>query len=290
MDNQLKDFRALFVSDLHLKGAHDPKTAVFEAWLRRIKAGVSQQVSPADILEASHLFLLGDIFDLWVGDHDYFVKAYPGICREIDRIVRSGIEVHYFEGNHDFHLENYWSNQQHVQVHRDAVQTEIGGTVVRIEHGDLMNPDDRGYLWLRRFWRNSFMTWSILNAPQSWVAWVGETSSRLSRSRSQKRSENQTQAILEMMVRHTKRVFLQRPFEILISGHTHVRCDIPVQVPSGSTRLVNLGSWYDEPSYFILTPTFSGFFRVSDGLPLVPKASDREPVIHKSHDQMANTN
>jgi UDP-2,3-diacylglucosamine hydrolase len=91
-------FRAYFVSDLHLKSKEERSAQIFVRFLKRLQ----------DEQQLTHLFLLGDIFDFWVSDHSYFIEKFHPIVEEIDRITRRGIEVHYFEGNHDLHLERYW--------------------------------------------------------------------------------------------------------------------------------------------------------------------------------------
>ena len=83
--------RAYFISDLHIVSPQDPRTALFIRFLRDV----------ADDGDASHLFLLGDIFDMWLADHAYFVDRYRAVIDEIVRLKTRGIEIHYFEGNHD---------------------------------------------------------------------------------------------------------------------------------------------------------------------------------------------
>ena len=131
--------RAYFVSDLHLTTAEDPRTRLFERFLDDV-AGDQQ---------ATHLFLLGDIFDLWIGSHDYFAQRFQRIVSAIDALRRRGIEIHYFEGNHDLHLQQFWEEKLSVNVHPGPISIEIAGRRLRLEHGDQMDPDDRGYIFLR---------------------------------------------------------------------------------------------------------------------------------------------
>ena len=60
--------RAYFVSDIHITSPDCPQARRFAAFLRSL-SGKSN---------VTHLFLLGDIFDLWVADHQWFVDRYRG--------------------------------------------------------------------------------------------------------------------------------------------------------------------------------------------------------------------
>ena len=84
--------------------------------------------------------MLGDIFDLWVADHRYFIDAYSEIIDQIKRLQRAGIEIHYFEGNHDLHLKSFWQDELGLAVHNEPFYVQLGDTVVRLEHGDQMDP------------------------------------------------------------------------------------------------------------------------------------------------------
>ena len=134
---------AYFVSDLHIGSPTDSRARLFLAFLADLRGGEN----------ASHLFLMGDIFDLWVAAHSYFVDKYQPITDEILRLQDEGVEIHYFEGNHDLYLEHYWGQQVGLTVHEGPAYFELGHQTVRIEHGDQMDPDDRGYRFLRWFLR-----------------------------------------------------------------------------------------------------------------------------------------
>lgn len=149
--------RAIFVSDLHLTSPDDFKTKVFVEFLRTLlRDSKTQTVS---------LFLVGDIFDLWVGGHRYFVSRFQNVVDAIGALVKAGVSVHYFEGNHDLHLGRFWRDQVGAEVHTDSGVFRIGRYDVRVEHGDLINPEDKGYLFLRRFLRSGPLKFLSLHLP-----------------------------------------------------------------------------------------------------------------------------
>ena len=229
---------AYFVSDIHVKAADSPRGRLFLKFLRGLSAEAG----------ATHLVLLGDIFDLWVADHDYFVSAYGEIIEEIRRLKGEGVEIRYFEGNHDLHLRYYWSDRLDVVVHPGPAYVEIGDITVRLEHGDQMDPGEKGYLFLRWFLRTPPIRWLVCHLPGSVVAGIGNRASAKSRSYSSNAKSISTDDVLAKIRAHAERAHADRPFDLLISGHVHVRDDW--RSAAGGFRSVNLGSWFDAPCYF----------------------------------------
>lgn len=234
--------RAYFVSDLHLAGPGEPRTALFERLLDSIEQDA----------HATHLFLLGDIFDMWLGDHDYFIERYERIVDSLKRIRARGVDVHYFEGNHDLHLGPFWSGELDFEVHGGPVSIDLDGRRLRLEHGDQMDPDDRGYIFLRWFLRTPPMRFLILHLPGRLVAWIGERASAHSRSYTSETKTISRQDAIGKIRRHAEKAHSQEPFDLIISGHVHVRDDFRFETGNGPARSVNLGTWLDAPCYFCL--------------------------------------
>ena len=234
--------RAYFVSDLHISSAKDPKARRFLSFLRELSAAKG----------VTHLFLLGDIFDMWLADHRYFVKRYEELIDELTRLHDEGVAIHYFEGNHDLHLEKYWARELGFAVHRGPLTIDLAGKRLRLEHGDQMDPDDRGYRFLRWFLRTPPLRFLIHNLPGKVAAWIGERASATSRAyTSQTKSIGAADAIAKIRA-HADREFAKQPFDLLIAGHVHVRDDYRRGDERGSYRAVNLGTWLEAPGYFVV--------------------------------------
>lgn len=228
--------RAIFLSDLHLRGAQDQRLPILLAQLDREIASAS----------LTHLFLLGDIFDLWIGAHQHFIQEYAPLMNRLARLRQEGVEIHYFEGNHDLHLAAYWRDQLGAKVHVEPVLMNLTGLRLRLEHGDQMNPDDLGYLRLRAFLRTSFMAWVASSLPGQVTELIGQSMSRASRrwtgSAVMFRDESQ---IRSMILDHAHRASNEHEFDVLIAGHVHVRLDetISSRRTGQSIRVINLGCW-----------------------------------------------
>ena len=171
---------------------------------------------------------------------------------ELVRLHEEGVEIHYFEGNHDLHLRKYWAEQLGFFVHGGPIYLELEGRTLRLEHGDQMDPDDRGYRFLRWFLRTPPLRFLTHHLPGKLAARIGERASRTSRSyTSETKTISNDDAIRKIRI-HAQRAFEQRPFDILVSGHVHIRDDHTVETPTGTFRSVNLGTWLDAPCYLLL--------------------------------------
>ena len=233
---------AYFVSDIHITSPDCARARAFLEWLRSL-SGRSN---------ASHLVLLGDIFDLWVADHDYFIDNYRGIIDEIRRLRNEGVDILYFEGNHDLHLKYFWAERVGLTVCEGPTYVELGGRTVRLEHGDQMDPDDTGYLFLRWFLRTPVIRFLVRHLPGRLIAWIGDRASAASRDYTSNTKTIDRDDAIEKIRVHAHEAHAERPFDLIISGHVHVRDDYHAYANGASFRSVNLGSWLDAPCYFLL--------------------------------------
>ena len=245
---------AYFVSDIHITSPESTRACLFAAFLHTL----------AGKTNITHLFLLGDIFDLWVADHRYFVERYREIIDEIRRLKNEGVEIRYFEGNHDLHLRYYWTDQLGVIVHDGPTYIQLGERTVRLEHGDQMDPDDKGYLFLRWFLRTGPIRLLIRNLPGSLIARIGDRASAKSRRYTSSAKAIKSADALAKIHGHARQAYARRPFDLIISGHVHVRDDCRIDSRTGAFRSVNLGSWLDAPCYFKLDGTDGRFYELTE--------------------------
>lgn len=233
--------KAYFISDLHIK--HEDKT-------KGLKLLELLKNLPED---TTHLILLGDVFDLWIGSHDYFINKFSKIITEFKKLIERGVETHYFEGNHDIHLKKFWEDEIGMNVHTDEHYFNIDGLIVRAEHGDLMNKEDKSYLFLRKALRTFPMNILATQLPGKLVEAIGDRSSRVSRFYSDRNNQKYKDQVKSLTQNYAKDVYKERPFDLIITGHTHVDDDFSFMVGSKNVRSINLGSWLDRPKALIVT-------------------------------------
>lgn len=231
--------QAWFVSDIHIADMQDEKAGKFLAFLSSL--GTERA--------CTHLFLVGDIFDLWVGDHSYFVKKFEPIVLEVKRLVLKGVEVHYFEGNHDLHLSGYFSSELGVVVHSDPEYFDLAGQTVRVEHGDQSDPEDKGYRFLRWFLRTPPLKLLACHLPGAVVNAIGEKASAKSRTYTSESKTIDEATARRKLHEHAERAYEEMPFNLLINGHVHIRDDHKTE----RYRAINLGTWLVEPGALFLS-------------------------------------
>jgi len=233
--------KAVFISDLHLRSCDEANALL-----------LLQFLSTLETRKYTHLFLLGDIFDLWIADHRYFADRFEPILTALQKLQKKGIKIHYFEGNHDLDLKPYFERKLGAIVHEVAYQTHLAGRKLRLEHGDQMDPTDRDYLFLRWLLRTPVIRWLGRHLPQAIVRWIGEKASKTSRSyTTEVRKSIGHDAVEQKQLTHAEKAYKENPFDFLIAGHVHVQLD--KQLPKRAARLINLGTWLEKPYVFELS-------------------------------------
>lgn len=231
--------KAWFISDIHLKS---PKERNGEILLRFLRS-LQQQPDPSD----SVLFLLGDIFDLWIGGHEVFADRYRPIVEDLKKLKQMGFRVVFIEGNHDVHIEQYFGLRLGFEVHVEAQVYDLNGLKVRVEHGDLINQGDRAYLRYRSTIRHPLMKWLAQNVSGRFWNWLGEKASAESRKHSSKYREDKEQELIGYIRDHAQKLVESESLDVVVSGHMHVFDDwVAVNSKGRSLRSFNLGSWLSD--------------------------------------------
>ncbi len=131
----------LFVSDIHLTGLQPAITAQFAAFLR------------GEARQARQLYILGDLFEFWVGDDDPD-PTYLQIQSELRALTQAGVACYVMHGNRDFLLGKTFCANTGCQLIADGTVIELFGQRIVLCHGDILCTDDVSYQRLRRIVRN----------------------------------------------------------------------------------------------------------------------------------------
>lgn len=233
------DRRSYFVSDIHLENMEERNGQNLLRFFRYL----ALQEQPCD------LYLLGDIFDLWLSDHKVFIKKFEPLLSPLKELREKGSRLVYFEGNHDLHLKPFWQKKMGFQVYNKAHYEKIGKLSIRMEHGDLINLEDAAYLKWKRFTQGSITKFLAHSLPGVFWNFLGTRMSEKSRERShQFRIDNEVE-IRKMIHQHAIRSYNEKPFDLVITGHMHVKVDEVIEVDGKLIRNINLGTWrgVEEP-------------------------------------------
>lgn len=192
----------------------------------------------------NQLYLLGDIFDLWVGGGDFFVKKYQPIVDSLARLKERGMQILFIEGNHDLHIDAFFTKVLKIPVYVEKQYVQINHQIVRIEHGDLINLDDKAYLRYRGVVRHPLVRPLSQIIPGSWWNKLGQKASEKSRKHSSKFHEQNEEKLIQMIRHHAHRALREEErFDVLVSGHMHVFDTYRFEEGGKQATSYNLGSW-----------------------------------------------
>jgi Uncharacterized protein conserved in bacteria len=231
---------AWFISDIHLKTAEERNGKILLRFLRSLR-----ERNPVDL----HLFMLGDIFDLWIGGSSHYAQKFLPIMDALKDLRQAGAKITFIEGNHDVHVEGYFKKKLDIDVFVEAQYYTIDGLTVRAEHGDLINMNDEAYLKYRSIIRNPWVKMIGLGLiPGRVWDWLGQRASHKSREQSGNYRQVNEERLSKMIRAHAERVYdNEKPFDFVISGHMHIVDDYTFQRNKKDIRSINLGSWFEYP-------------------------------------------
>lgn len=224
----------LFISDLHLDGARPDVTTQFIDFLQHAAS------------QAQHLYILGDLFEAWLGDDDTAPDKL--LVRDALRtLTRSGVQCSIMHGNRDFLIGRQFTAATGTELIEDGTVVDLYGRKVLLMHGDTLCTDDHAYQRLRRIVRNRFVQWSLrrlsLRQRQRLAASMRAGSKAhidsVDRSAPYIMDVNQ-QAVIDVMRKHR--------VECLIHGHTHRPAVHTLEVAGHQATRIVLGDWYEQGS------------------------------------------
>lgn len=226
-----------FISDLHLKDVNERNGNTLLRFLFLLNKNPKN----------NRLFMLGDIFDFWLSNGRAFRHHYKVLINEIEKFKKAGGEVHYFEGNHDFHVDVFWTKYLDIPVYEQEAFFEIDGLKVRLEHGDFINPDDVAYLKYRALVRHPVIE-PIGHVVPGWFwKWLGEKESQKSRKKSGGYMLQNAEKVRKLIHTHVEKVYDEKPYDLIVTGHMHIFDDYKFVRDAKTIRSVNLGTWLDQP-------------------------------------------
>jgi UDP-2,3-diacylglucosamine hydrolase len=131
--------------------------------------------------DAGAIFLVGDIFDFWY-EYKYTVpKGTVRLLGKIAEITDAGIPVHFFIGNHDLWMKDYFAQEMNVTVHHEPYITTFGGKSFYIDHGDGLGPGDKWYKVLRWIFANKVCQWLFSRLHPNLAFYIAKKSSKRSK-------------------------------------------------------------------------------------------------------------
>ncbi|MFI4886414.1 MAG: UDP-2,3-diacylglucosamine diphosphatase [Steroidobacterales bacterium] len=231
--------RYLFVSDVHLDAAAPEGQRQFLEFLRTHGASAAARGEGARAL-----YILGDLFESWVGDDDSQGDR-SAVLAALRQLTSSGIACFLLHGNRDFLIGQDFCRQTGCELLPDPVVAEIDGERVLLTHGDALCTDDHAYQELRSIvripaWQRRFLALSL--ADRQLLANEARAGSRAHTAHS-------IPTIMDVNTAAVSAAFKAARVRRMIHGHTHRPAVHDALVEGQPVQRIVLGSWHEQGSY-----------------------------------------
>lgn len=237
----------LFVSDVHLNNARPDIVRAFLDFL-------GQQARHADAL-----YILGDLFDLWLGDDDD-KPPHIEITDALAALTATGLPVSVVHGNHDFLLGKKFAKRSGCKLLRDHTVVDVCGTPVLIMHGDTLCTRDIDYQSFRKMTRNPLTQKMFLSMS---LAKREEKAAGI-RSEAQKDVALKSDDIMDVTQEAVEEVMRKHSVRHLVHGHTHRPAIHDFSLDGHEATRIVLGDWYEQDSVLIWNDAGHQLGRVAD--------------------------
>lgn len=218
----------LFISDLHLSSTTPELNTLACEFLQ-------------DHQSVETLYIMGDIFDTWLGD-DLVEPAFDGFNQTLKDLSEAGTAIYLMVGNRDFMLGHDYARQVGATLLPDPTLIELAGKRVLLMHGDSLCTDDESYQRYRRVVRNRFLQWCFLKLPRRKRQ---EVSDRI-KAKSAMQKQGKAVGIMDVNPQAVTETVEKWDADVLIHGHTHR----PAIHPLGKHQhRIVMGDWHEEPSF-----------------------------------------
>ena len=213
-----------FISDLHLDKSRPHINNYFIHYLKSLNSNVSD------------LYILGDLFEYWVGDDDP-MDGLDDVCEAIIDVGKK-INIWYMHGNRDFLVSKKICDNLKINLLQDPTIINNGNMKILLLHGDTLCTDDLAYQEFRLMVRSEQWQNEMLSKPLDERLMIAETLRKKSKEANMKKGEE----IMDVNENEVLSVIEKHGPDIIIHGHTH-RPNIHHH--NNVTRYV-LGDWYNN--------------------------------------------
>jgi UDP-2,3-diacylglucosamine hydrolase len=227
----------LFISDLHLDAGHPAATQLF------------LQLLGGRARHADALYILGDLFEAWIGDDDDSPLG-EDVCDALKACTASGVPVFIMHGNRDFLLGEHFMSRSGATLLDDPAIIDLYGQPVLLTHGDLLCTDDTPYQAFRHQVRDPRWQQDFLSRP---LAERRRLAAEM-RDASHAAKDHKPQAIMDVSVPAVSGMMRHHGVQRLIHGHTHRPAIHEFDMDGATALRMVLGDWYTSGSLLECSP------------------------------------
>jgi len=224
-----------FASDQHFGLPNHEKSLVrekkFITWLNKIQK------------DADTLFLLGDLFDLWMEYKNVVPKGFVRVLGKLAELSDNGIEIHFFVGNHDLWVRDYFQKELGFKVYTKPTEFSFNNKTFLIGHGDGLGPGDTGYKLMKKVFTNPITRWLYRWLHPDFGVALAQRLSLKNKLISGDEDVKYLGDDKEWLVQYCKRKLETKHYDFFLFGHRHLPMDLQIN----KSKYINTGDWI---SYF----------------------------------------
>lgn len=221
----------LFVSDLHLDETRPGIVELFESFLAN------------EARHAHALYILGDLFEAWIGDDDDAALA-TRVATALKALNDSGVPIHFIAGNRDFLLGEDYAQRAGMHLLEDGTVIDLHGTQTLLLHGDALCTDDAAYLAFRKQVRDPAWQRQFLSQPLA----ARRAFAQAARDASREHTSQAVMAIMDVNQHAVESALRDAQVTRMIHGHTHRPAIHEFKLDDAPAQRSVLGDWYEQGS------------------------------------------
>lgn len=215
-----------FIADLHLGPQQPHLTEIFLHFLNDRAH------------HASRLFILGDLFEYWLGD-DAIHPHYQPVIDALNKLGSHGVKIFFMHGNRDFLIGEQFARLTGITLLDDPCVVTVAGEATLLSHGDIFCSDDVGYQQFRELsrtpqWQTEFLAKSIEER---------KIFAEQARSASRDATRNKSDSIMDVNPKTVVKYMQAHHASRLIHGHTHRPGQHTFMVNNSSCQRIVLADW-----------------------------------------------
>ncbi len=224
---------SLLISDLHLCAERRQINQQFFNFARSVAPG------------ADALYVLGDLFEYWVGDDDLDEPLNAAVARALRAVADAGVALYFMHGNRDLLIGNRFAACCGAAIISDPMVVDLHGTRTLLMHGDTLCTDDVEYQRFRAYARDPANQAQFLAQP------IGARREQMlgMRARSESRNREKSNEIMDVSTYTVERVLREQGYPRLIHGHTHRPARHEHRVDGHVCERWVLTDWYERGGY-----------------------------------------
>lgn len=218
----------LFISDLHLSQERPEITQMFIRFLQ----------GPA--LQADALYILGDLFEVWLGD-DMVLPDYQQAIAELKTLSQT-VPLYIMHGNRDFLMHEEFEAMTGCQLLDEEVVIDLYGTPTLLMHGDTLCTDDVAYQQFRAMVRNPQWQTELLSKTPTERLELARKFREISKTETQGKEAD----IMDVSQTAVEEAMQRQHVQQLIHGHTHRPAVHEFQLGGQAAKRIVLADWYQS--------------------------------------------